>query len=467
MKRTTASNTSEKVGETVVVKGWVDSVRSHGKIVFIDVRDRTGLVQVVFEPDQKDYQKAKNIKKEYVVKIEGEVEERPEQMINPDLKSGEIEIQGEEIEVLSESETPPIDVHEDGYEISEEKRLEYRYLDLRRERLQKNLKQRKEMAQFIRNYLIEKDFIEIETPCLTKSTPEGARDFVVPSRSQPGKFYALPQSPQQYKQLLMTAGFERYFQFPHVFRDEDLRADRLFEHTQLDIEMSFVGQEDIKDLVEQLAIQVTENVLGKEIKEKPFPVLTYEEAMSEHGRDDPDLREEEDQLAYCWITDFPMFEQKEDGSLGAEHHPFTAVKEEHLDKLEQMKKTEDKSSLVQEIKAQQYDLVLNGHEIFGGSIRQHRPQVVRTVFEILGHSQEEIQEKFGHLLEAFKYGVPPHGGIAAGFDRWLQALLNERSIREVVAFPTTSSGKTAVMDAPSELSSEKLEELHLKIIEED
>ncbi len=465
MKRTLASKTSSKAGKTIKIKGWVDSIRSHGKIVFVDVKDRSGLVQCVFEPDSKNYEKAKDLRKEYVVTIEGEVKERPENMINEDMVSGDIEVKGEEIKVLSESETPPIGVSGDGYEISEEKRLKYRYLDLKRNRLQKNLKKRQEAAHFIRNFLTERGFVEIETPCLTKSTPEGARDFVVPSRSQPGEFYALPQSPQQYKQLLMISGFERYFQFPHVFRDEDLRADRLFEHTQLDIEMSFINQQQIRNLIEKLAVKVTEEVMNKEIKEKPFPVLSYEEAMSEYGRDDPDLQDK-DEMAYCWITDFPMFEEKEDGSLGAVHHPFTAVKEEHLEKLEEMKEAEDKTAFVDQIKAQQYDLVLNGHEIFGGSIRQHRPEVVKSVFEILGHDAQEIEKKFGHLLEAFKYGVPPHGGIAAGFDRWLQALLNEKSIREVVAFPTTSSGKTAVMDAPSELEPEKLRELKLKIIDD-
>jgi len=467
MERTLASKTSNKVEEEVKVKGWVDSVRSHGKIVFVDIEDRSGPVQFVFEPDSENYKKAKDLKKEYVVAVKGKVKKRPENMVNEEMESGDVEIQGEEVTILSKSETPPIDIKDDGYEISEEKRLEYRYLDLKRDRLQRNMKMRQKVAHFIRDYLTERDFVEIETPNLTKSTPEGARDFVVPSRSQPGKFYALPQSPQQYKQLLMISGFERYFQFPHVFRDEDLRSDRLYELTQLDIEMSFVNEKEIKSMIEDLAIKVTEEVIGKEVKEKPFPVLSYEEAMSEYGKDDPDLRDNEEEMAYCWVTDFPMFEEKEDGSVGATHHPFTAVKEEHQEKLEEMKQTDDKSEFIDQIHAQQYDLVLNGFEVFGGSIRQHRPDIIKTGFEILGHSSEEIERKFGHLLRAFQYGIPPHGGIAAGLDRWLQAMLNEKSIREVVAFPTTSSGKTAVMDAPSELDQEKLEELRLKIIKED
>jgi len=265
----------------------------------------------------------------------------------------------------------------------------------------------------------------------------------------------------------MISGFERYFQFPHVFRDEDLRSDRLYELTQLDIEMSFIDQEELRSLIEELAIKVTEEVIGKEVKEKPFPVLSYEEAMSEYGKDDPDLRDDEQEMAYCWITDFPMFEEKEDGSVGAVHHPFTAVEKEHLDKLKQMKNADNKTEFVNQIHAQQYDLVLNGFEVFGGSIRQHRPEIVRTVFEVLGHTPQEIEKKFGHLLKAFQYGVPPHGGIAAGLDRWLQALMNEKSIREVVAFPTTSSGKTAVMDAPSELTAEQLRELHIKVVDEE
>ena len=467
MKRTLASKSSNKVGEEILIKGWVDTVRSHGKIVFVDIKDRSGVVQFVFEEDTQDYEKAKNLKKEYVVQLKGKVKERPEDMKNEEMESGDIEVKGSEVKLLSESDTPPFELSGDGYKINEEKRLEYRYLDLKRERLQKNMKKRQEVAHFIRDFLKNKDFVEIETPNLTKSTPEGARDFVVPSRAQAGKFYALPQSPQQYKQLLMISGFERYFQFPHVFRDEDLRSDRLYELTQLDIEMSFINQEELRSLIEELAIKVTEEVIGKEVKEKPFPVLSYEEAMSEYGKDDPDLRDDEQELAYCWITDFPMFEEKEDGSVGAVHHPFTAVKEEHIDKLKEMKGADDKSEFIDKIQAQQYDLVLNGFEVFGGSIRQHRPELIKTGFEILGHTPEEIEQKFGHLLEAFQYGVPPHGGIAAGLDRWLQALLNEKSIREVVAFPTTSSGKTAVMDAPSELSSEKLKELNLKITDEE
>ncbi|MEF8847413.1 MAG: amino acid--tRNA ligase-related protein, partial [Candidatus Paceibacterota bacterium] len=236
---------------------------------------------------------------------------------------------------------------------------------------------------------------------------------------------------------------------------------------QLDIEMSFINQEELRNLIEELAIKVTEDVLGKQVKEKPFPILSYEEAMSDHGRDDPDLRDSEEEMAYCWVTNFPMFEEKEDGSVGAVHHPFTAVKEEDLEKLEEMKEADDKTEFVDQIYAQQYDLVLNGFEVFGGSIRQHRPEVVKTVFEVLGHTPQEIEEKFGHLLKAFQYGVPPHGGIAAGLDRWLQALMNEKSIREVVAFPTTSSGRTAVMDAPSELKPDKLKELNIKIIDEE
>lgn len=476
MKRTLAAKTNNKTGEKVTIKGWVDTVRSHGKVIFVDLRDISGIVQVVFDPEfEQAYQEAQNLRPEWVVEIEGEVSERPENMINKDLETGEIEIKAEEIKTLSKAETPPFDIYGDGYEISEKKRLKYRYLDLRRSRLKKNLKKRQEIIQSARDFLKERGFWEISTPVLTKSTPEGARDFVVPSRIHPGKFYALPQSPQQYKQLLMVAGFEKYFQVPHIFRDEDLRADRMFESTQIDIEMSFVKEKDIRNLVEKMVTKITEQVLGKEIQEKPFPVLTYGEAMEKFNRDDPDLREDlpagrqvnDEIMAYAWIVDFPMFEEKEDGSLGACHHPFTAIKEEHLEKLRETQQASDKNEIATQIQAQQYDLVLNGHEIFGGSIREHRPEILKRVFDVLGHNEKEIQEKFGHLLEAFKYGVPPHGGIAAGLDRWIQVLLGEKSIREVFPFPTTSSGRTSVMDAPSKLSKEQLKELHLKIIKEE
>lgn len=473
MKRVLTKSTPKHTGEKVTLKGWVQNRREHGNVYFLDLKDFSGIAQVVFSEDidEDAYKEAQDLGSQWVVKIEGKVEERPEGMENERLKSGSIEVKATDLKVINESKPPSFDIKRDGYEVSEELRLEKRYLDLRRPRLQKNLRLRQKVKDKVRDFMKEKEFIEIETPVLTKSTPEGARDFIVPSRLQEGEFYALPQSPQQYKQLLMIAGFERYFQFPHVFRDEDLRADRLFEHTQLDIEMSFTSEDFIRSMVEELAIKITEDVLGKRVKEKPFPVISYDEAMEKYECDDPDLRsdeekEKDDLMSYAWVVDFPMFEKKEDGSLGASHHPFTRVKEDDLDKLDRTLEAKNKSELATQIQARQYDLVLNGHEVFGGSIREHRPEILKKVFEVLGHTDEEIEEKFGHLMEAFQYAVPPHGGIAAGFDRWLATLLGEKSIREVVAFPTTSSGKTSVMDAPSKVDPEQLRELGIEVVED-
>jgi len=467
MSRIIIEKTIENIGKKVMVAGWVDSYRSHGKIVFIDLRDRSGTLQVVFSSDL--LERAKELRPEWVVEISGDINKRPENMVNKDLLTGSIEMVAEELKVLSKAETMPFPIDDDGYQIKEEKRLKYRYLDLRRKRLKNNLILRQKTTNFIRNFLSEKDFIEIETPVLTKSTPEGARDFLVPSRLQLGKFYALPQSPQQYKQLLMVAGFEKYFQFPHVFRDEDLRADRLFEHTQLDLEMSFIEQDDILNLMEEMMIELVEKVFNKKIQEKPFPRLSYQEAMKKYNSDRPDIRKnkESNELAFCWIIDFPMFEILEDGSIDAVHHPFTALQDKYLEKFQKMSIKEltsekGKRELLS-FKAKQYDLVLNGSEIMGGSIRTHHSEILKKTFEILGNSSEMVDEKFGHILKAFQYGVPPHGGIAAGLDRLLQTILNEKSIRETVAFPTTTSGITSVMDAPSDVSEKQLKELGLKI----
>lgn len=462
MERSLSDEIKNKKGEQVKLSGWVSSRRDHGKIIFIDLKDRKGITQLVFTPDsEKTYKKAKDLRDNYVIQIKGDVNERPEDMKNEKIESGEVEVKVNSLEIISEAETSPFPTDNDGYKIDEEKRLEYRYLDLRRERLQHNLKKRAEVKNCIRDYLRKKDFLEVETPILTKSTPEGARDFLVPSRLNPGKFYALPQSPQQYKQLLMVSGIERYFQFPHVFRDEDLRADRLFEHTQLDLELAFTSEEEIRNLIEEMVIKVTEEVMGKKIQEKPFPRIPYKEAMEKYGKDDPDLQKG-DKIAYVWVVDFPMFEEKEDGSLGAAHHPFTSMKDKYKKKFQELSKKEK----LNQIKAKQFDLVANGHEIFGGSIREKNPEILKQVFEFLGHSKKQVEKKFGHLLKAFKFGAPPHGGMASGLDRWLQVLLDEESIRETVTFPTTTSGKTSVMDAPCPVSDEQLKELGLKIRKE-
>ena len=453
-KRTLAIDTLKKTGQEVILKGWVNTRRDHGKIIFIDLRDRSGIVQVVLAP------RVASLRPEDVVEIQGTVVQRSEKAINPDLPTGTVEVKASKIKVLNKAETPPFDVYGDGKEINEELRLKYRYLDLRRPRLQKNLRMRHKVIKFIRNYLDEKDFVEIETPILTKSTPEGARDFIVPSRLQMGKFYALPQSPQQYKQLLMVAGFEKYYQIARCFRDEDPRADRAYgEFTQLDLEMSFTDQKEILELSEDLFTKIVKEIFPeKRIAEKPFPRLSYQECIEKYKTDRPDLRQNKNdpsELAFCFVVDWPLFEKTETKKITSSHHPFTAPKDEDLPLLdiEPMK-----------TRSWQHDFVLNGFEIGGGSIRITDPKIQRKVFEILGHTKEETQKKFGHLLEAFSYGVPPHGGIAPGIDRFLYVVLDEPSLREVIAFPTTSGGRTSVMDAPSEASEEQLKELGISVL---
>ena len=475
MIRTLVKDTLNHIGEEVSLCGWVRTRRDHGKIIFIDLWDRSGIVQCVLAPDQKDaYQRGEKLRAEWVVELTGTINKRPAKMINPKITTGSVELLVKKVKILARAKELPLDIKSDGLQIKEDLRLKYRYLDLRRERLQEIIKLRAKAKDWLREYLVQNDFIEIETPVLTKSTPEGARDFIVPSRLHPGKFYALPQSPQQYKQLLMVAGFERYFQFPHVFRDEDLRADRLFEHTQLDIEMSFVEQEDILSLIEEMIIGLTEEIFHKKIQQKPFPRITYQAAIEKYKSDRPDIRKDKTDknvLAYCWVVDFPMFEELEDKSIDAVHHPFTAIQKEDMKIFNEINPQKIASSQEREklfaIKAQQYDLVLNGVEVMGGSIRTHEPEILEKVFEVLGHNKKEIQQKFGHLLEAFRYGAPPHGGIAAGLDRLIQIILGEKSIRETVAFPTSTSGTTAVMDAPSEVAEKQLEELRIRIVKEE
>ncbi len=453
------------VGERVKLYGWVNTIRKMGKIVFLDLRDRSGLVQVVLVPSElsgDSVEIIKQIKPEFVLQVEGVVQERGERQVNPDLPTGKVEVLAKEVKILSRSETPPFEIDNEERRAGEELRLKYRYLDLRHERMKNNILLRHDVIRFIRQFFYQQDFVEIETPYLSKSTPEGARDFLVPSRNYPGKFYALPQSPQQYKQLLMVAGFEKYFQIVRCFRDEDQRGDRQAEFTQLDLEMSFVEQEDILQLIERLMIEMVKELFPeKRLTFSPFKRLTHSEAMEKYGSDRPDLRqnkEDKNELAFVWVTDFPMFEYKEgDQRWGAAHHPFTAINPQDLDKLSD-------ESKMGEIKALQYDLVLNGWEVAGGSIRTHRPEILQRVFELLGHSEEEIKLKFGHLLEAFKYGVPPHGGIAFGLDRLVMVLAGEPNIREVIPFPKTSDNRDPLMEAPSVVDEEQLKELHLKIV---
>lgn len=456
MERILNKETIKYLDKSIKVCGWVNSIRSHGKIIFIDLRDVSGIVQLV---DTSDI--AKEIRPEWVIEVIGKVSNRPPRMINPKIETGKIEISIENLKVLSRAKTLPFSIEGDGYEISEEKRMKYRYLDLRRQRMKRNMIERHRVIQFIRDFLQKDRFIEIETPILTKSTPEGARDFVVPSRLQPGKFYALPQSPQQYKQLLQIAGFERYFQIARCLRDEDPRGDRQPEHTQLDLEMSFVGQKEVMFLIEDLFISLVKKLYPeKRIQEIPFPRLTYEKAMKKYNTDRPDLRRNKnnpDLLAFCWVIDFPFFEKNSENKWTFTHNPFSAPRSGFRNDL--LKKKNIKNILTT-----QYDIVLNGSEIGGGSIRNHESEALEAVFEIIGYKKKDIKDKFGHMLRAFQYGVPPHGGIACGLDRFLALMLGEKSIREVIAFPKTGDGRDLMMDAPSEISEEQLKELKIKVI---
>jgi aspartyl-tRNA synthetase len=569
------------VGKIVTLNGWVDRRRDLGGLIFIDLRDRYGKTQVVFSPQHNDqaYQIAKELKSEFVISVTGKVEKRPKGAENPSLPTGEIDVLADEVQILSKSETPPFLI-EDDINVSEELRLKYRYLDLRRPIMQSNLITRHRMAQVVRRYFDENGFIEIETSFLVKSTPEGARDFLVPSRLHPGKFYALPQSPQLYKQILMVAGFDRYFQIVRCFRDEDLRADRQPEFTQIDVEMSFVTEEDVFNIVEGLIFRLMKEIKGIEIQ-LPFPRIPYVEAIEKYGTDKPDLRFDleivnatdifkttefkvfreaienggvicglnlpgcanfsrkqideltnfvkdlgagglvhfkvengevespvakyftkislqklrermnswdgdlmilisdqpqkvysilgslrlemgrrlnlidEEQFKFAWIVDFPLLEwDEEENRWVSVHHPFTSPKLEDLHLLDLD---------LGKVRARAYDLVLNGNEIAGGSIRIHDAELQRKIFKLLGISDEEARKKFGFLLEAFKYGAPPHGGIAFGFDRLVMLFTGMKSIRDVIAFPKTSSALSLMDEAPSEVDPKQLDELHIQV----
>ena len=576
--------TKNNVGQKVTLAGWVHRRRDHGGLVFIDLRDREGLVQVVFNPDvsKGGHKVATRLRHEYVVKVTGEVAKRPPGTENPKLATGEVEVIAEETEILNPSKTPPFDVSED-VEVDENLRLKYRYLDLRRGRMRDNIILRHRVIKFIRDFLDAKGFIEIETPILIKSTPEGARDYLVPSRLHPGRFYALPQSPQQLKQLLMVAGFEKYFQIARCFRDEDLRADRQPEFTQLDLEMSFIDEEDILSLMEELFIALVENVKPSMRVMTPFPRLSYLDAMERYGIDKPDLRfgveirdlsniaaqsdfavfrtaledggkvkgicapgcahysrrqleelaefvqargaqglvtlplaPEKEQaksvaarfvtreqtgemaarfeakegdlllivagkpsvvegalsalrlevarrleladpnlLVFCFILDYPLLEwSEEEGRWEPMHHPFTAPKDEDIPLLD---------TAPERVHAKHYDLVCNGCELSSGSIRIHKRELQEKVFRLLGYGKEEVEQRFGHLLEAFEYGAPPHGGIAPGIDRVVMILAGEETIRDVIPFPKNQSAMDMMFDAPSPVSEEQLRELHLRL----
>jgi aspartyl-tRNA synthetase len=462
MERTLTIGTVDKIGEEITIKGWIDSRRDHGKIVFLDLRDRTGKLQIVFVPGSKAYDKVSEIRPEWVISITGIIKARPEKLINQDLMTGTVEMEAIDLEVLNEAKTPPFEIDKDTGKVDEELRLKYRYLDLRSERMNNNITLRHTIVRFMREFLWKQDFREIETPFLTKSTPEGAREFMVPSRLYPGEFYVLPQSPQQFKQLLMVAGYEKYFQIARCFRDEDQRGDRQPEFTQLDIEMSFVEQEDIFELIEPMMIEMIKTVCpNKKIKQIPFPRITYKDSMQKYGNDKPDVRQDKtdkDELAFVWIVDMPMFKySKTDKKLVSTHHLFTAPNSNDAHLLD---------SEPEMTRAYAYDLVLNGFEIYSGSIRIHDRELQKKIFKLLGLSDEESRRRFGHMLEAFEYGAPPHGGIAGGLDRIAAILAGETVIREAMAFPKTGDARDPLMNAPSVVSEKQLKDVHIELSKE-
>ncbi len=580
--------TEANIGDEVKLLGWAESVRDHGGVIFINLRDKEGIVQIVIDPSlspEEAYKKAKKVRTEYVLAVKGRVQRRPAGTENPKIPTGNIEVIVDELRILNTCDILPFPI-EDGIDVKEEVRLKYRYLDIRRPSMLKKLIIRHEVYQATREYLAGKGFLEIETPMLTKSTPEGARDFLVPSRLEKGKFYALPQSPQLFKQILMVGGIERYFQIVKCFRDEDLRKDRQPEFTQIDFEMSFVDEEDVIAISEGLIHHLWKKVLGIDLK-LPFPRMSYKEAIERYGTDKPDLRyglelidisdivrevefkvfrsavengglvkginikggakfsrKEIDELTkeainfgakgmawiklengkvsspilkffteeqknklfermeaedgdllifiaddyetthrvlgflrklvaekldiipegewkFTWVVDFPLVEwDEEEKRLVALHHPFTSPKDEDIDRIDEAINNKD---IALTFKSKAYDLVLNGEEIGGGSIRIHRPDIQKKMFELLGISDEEAEEKFGFLIKALKYGAPPHGGLAFGLDRILALMTNSESIREVIAFPKTQKGICPLTEAPDYVKEEQLEELGIEI----
>ncbi|WP_297213336.1 MULTISPECIES: aspartate--tRNA ligase [Thermodesulfovibrio] len=580
----------EDIGKSFKLCGWVFRRRDHGGLIFIDLRDRTGIIQIVFSPDisKESHEKAHTLRSEYVIAVKGILRKRPEGTENPELETGTVELWAEELEILNLAKTLPFQLDE-AEETTELLRLKYRYLDLRRKEMQRNFLIRHQVTLSVRNFLDREGFIEIETPMLTKSTPEGARDFLVPSRLNPGTFYALPQSPQLFKQILMMAGFDRYFQIVRCFRDEDLRADRQPEFTQIDLEMSFVESEDVIEMVEKMIYRAFKDVLDLELT-IPFKKLTYDEAMNRYGSDKPDLRfgieiedvseivqnsqfkvfldtlqkkgvvkaivgkglasmsrGEIDKLvekaqtfgakglawikvkedfespiakffpmnilkeiaervkadkgdmilfvadqnstantvlgklrleiaemtkverkgfSFAWIVDFPLFEwDEEEKRFVSMHHPFTSPQDDYIEKILNMPSEafSDPDSPIREAKAKAYDIVLNGYELGGGSIRIHNAQIQEKIFKVLGISDDEVAKRFGFFVEALKYGTPPHGGIAIGLDRMVMLMTGADSLRDVIAFPKTQKAFCPLSEAPSEVDVKQLRELNIKL----
>lgn len=448
--------TGKDMNKEATLCGWVATRRDHGKLIFIDIRDREGITQIVFIPKESGeaYTKAADLRSEFVIRVKGTVNRRPANTVNPKIPTGEVELLVKELEVLNPSLTPPFEIADD-LEVTEDLRLKYRYLDLRRKKVFNNFVLRSRLYRVIRGFLDGKGFLESETPVLTKSTPEGARDYLVPSRLNPGEFYALPQSPQLFKQILMVSGIEKYYQIAKCFRDEDLRADRQPEFTQLDLEMSFPDEEDIFSLFEQMMQLIFKELKGIELK-IPFRRLSYAEAMSKYSSDKPDLRKEEGaEFAFTWVYDFPLFKyDEEEKRWASEHHPFTAPKDEDIARIE---------SAPDKVLGRCYDLVLNGTELGSGSIRIHDQKLQQRIFRMIGIEAEEAQKRFGFLLEAFQYGAPPHGGFAFGIDRLLAILAGESSIREVIAFPKTQKAFCPLTNAPSEVEEKQLKELNIAV----
>ncbi len=438
--------------QTVTLCGWVHRRRDHGKLIFIDIRDRYGLTQVVFIPSvsKEAHTIASELGSEFVVRVTGKVGLRPKGSDNPKLPTGEVEIAATGLEILNRSQVPVFEI-DDAIDVSEELRLTYRYLDLRRQKILSNFVLRHQLCLSVRNFLAKEGFLEVETPVLTKSTPEGARDYLVPSRLSPGQFFALPQSPQLFKQILMVSGFDKYFQIVKCFRDEDLRADRQPEFTQLDMEMSFVEEEDVFSLTERMFQSVLKEAKGIDI-EIPFRRMTHRETMKKYKTDKPDLRQGDEKFAFVWVVDFPLLKyNKDEKRWESEHHPFTSINKEDIQYLDL--KEFDK------IRSRSYDLVLNGYEIGSGSVRIHERGLQSKIFDIIGLSREEAEKRFGFLLKAFEYGAPPHAGVAYGIDRLIAILMGLDSIRDAIAFPKTQKASCMMTSAPSDVDEKQLREL--------